>query len=155
MGSADTICFAADATLGKLCKWLRILGFDTIFDQGAASDSFVKYGKTRILLTRNHRIRIKNPSHELIFITSNDPFEQLGEVIRALGIDQEDIRMFSICTQCNGSVTPVDKSSVHHRVPDYVWETQDTFRICRRCNRIYWSGSHTARSRAIVNGLFD
>lgn len=155
MDSADILRFAADATLGKLCKWLRILGFDAIFDPGAAPDRFVEYGKKRILLTRTQRIRIENTSHKLIFITSNDPFEQLREVIRAVGIEPADIRMFSICTRCNVSVKPVDKSSVRHRVPDYVWETQDTFRICHRCNRIYWSGSHASRSRAIVNVLFD
>jgi uncharacterized protein with PIN domain len=155
MDSVDAICFAADATLGKLCKWLRILGFDTIFDPGAAPDSFAEYGERRILLTRTRRIRIKNVSHKLVFITSNDPFEQLKEVIQTLGIDPADIRMFSICTRCNVSVTQVDKSSVRRRVPDYVWETHDTFRSCNRCNRIYWSGSHTARSRAIVDGLFD
>ncbi|MFC1829931.1 Mut7-C RNAse domain-containing protein [Thermodesulfobacteriota bacterium] len=154
MESNRTLCFAADASLGKLARWLRILGFDTLFDPKTPFGEFIEHGKRRILLTRTERIRGKNTSHKLIFITSNNPYEQLREVVQDLGLVPEDLRIFSRCIRCNVSVKPVDKGSIRHSVPDYVWETHDTFRICDQCRRIYWAGSHAAQSRAIMNRIF-
>jgi uncharacterized protein with PIN domain len=155
MDSNRPLCFAADSSLGRLAKWLRILGFDTIFDSKTPTNEFVEYGKRRILLTRTERIRDKNTSHKLIFITSDNPFEQLREVVQVLGLVPADIQIFSRCIRCNASVKPVDKESVRRSVPDYVWETHDTFQNCDQCRRIYWAGSHAAQSRAIVDKIFN
>lgn len=91
---------------------------------------------------------------ERIFITSNHPFEQLREVVSALDIEKEDIRPFSRCIKCNTSIRRVEKNAVRGKVPDYIWETQDTFLTCSHCRRIYWSGSHIQRSRDIIQRLF-
>ena len=154
MDREDEIRFVAEMTLGKLAKWLRILGFDTFYSPDISENQLINAGKQRILLTRIQRIRDKNLSKECIFITSNDPFEQIREVIQALGITQNDIRPFSRCIRCNASIRRIQKDDVRKMVPDYVWETQDTFRICVICHRIYWPGSHTRHSLDIVERLF-
>ena len=156
MNSMREICFAVEPTLGKLAKWLRILGFDTSYEPGfSAKKAMNSESKKRILLTRTQRVRNGKSSQEFIFITSNDPFDQLREVIHTLGIVYTDTRPFSRCIRCNTRIQPVDKDSVQGNVPDYIWQTCDLFQTCGRCRRIYWPGSHTERSRDIIMRLFD
>jgi uncharacterized protein with PIN domain len=154
MDSANEIRFTAEMTLGKLAKWLRILGFDTICAVNVTGEKLIDKARDRILLTRTKRIRNMKIEKECIFITSNHPFEQLREVILMKGIAKEDIRPFSRCIRCNTSIRRVEKNAaVRGKVPDYIWETQDTFHTCSHCRRIYWSGSHIQRSRDIINRL--
>ena len=155
MDSIKEYCFVAERTLGKLAKWLRILGFDTFYAPDFSEKQLMGVDKKRILLTRTQRIRDGNLSEKCIFIAPNDPFEQLREVIQALGITQKDIRPFSRCIRCNASIRRIQKDAVQKMVPEYVWETHDTFRICVACQRIYWAGSHTRRSLDIMERLFN
>ena len=143
--------FAAEKTLGKLAKWLRILGFDTIYD----SDIKNPAESGRILLTRTKRIKYEYATDKLIFIKSDKPFKQLKEVINALGIVNEDLKTFTRCISCNIKIRTTDKNSIRSVVPDYVWESQDSFKACSKCKRIYWQGSHTKRSMEIIKKLFE
>jgi uncharacterized protein len=156
MNSKSEICFAAEPTLGKLAKWLRILGFDTSCVPGLSTKKNMDSGrKNRILLTRTERVRDGKLPQEYIFITSNNSFEQLRQVIATLGIIYTDTHPFSRCIRCNTRIQPVDKDSVRGNVPDFIWQTRDSFQICGRCRRIYWPGSHTQRSHDIIMRLFD
>jgi len=154
MDSANEIRFTAEMTLGKLAKWLRVLGFDTVYAANATGEELIDRARDRILLTRTKRIWNMKMDRECIFITSNHPFEQLREVVLALDMAKEDIRPFSRCILCNTSIRRVEKNAVRGKVPDYIWETQDTFHTCSHCRRIYWSGSHIQRSRDIIQRLF-
>jgi len=154
MDSANEIRFIAEMTLGKLAKWLRILGFDTVYEANVTGKKLIDTARGRILLTRTKRIQNMKIAKERIFITSNRPFEQLREVVLALDIEKADIRPFSRCIKCNTSIRRVEKNAVRGKVPDYIWETQDTFLTCSHCRRIYWPGSHIQRSRDIIQRLF-
>jgi hypothetical protein len=156
MKSKSDICFTAEPTLGKLAKWLRIIGFDTSYEPGFSVENAMDSGKKkRILLTRTERVRNSKLPHDFIFITSNYPFEQLKEVIHILGIVYTDTCPFSRCIRCNTRIQPVDKAFVQGNVPDYIWQTCDTFQTCGQCQRIYWPGSHTERCRDIIMRLFN
>ncbi len=149
-----TYCFAADRTLGKLAKWLRILGFDTIFESNVSNKGFYDHLEPeRVLLTRTAKIRDRFAAKRLLFIESDDVCEQLRQVIGELAIARQDIRVFSRCLPCNSPIIEVNKQAVYGRVPDYIWQTHDEFSRCRQCERIYWSGSHVARSRAIIDPI--
>jgi len=143
--------FAAEKTLGKLAKWLRILGFDTIYDPDIKNTA----ESGRILLTRTKRIQDEYTTDKLIFIESDKPFKQLQEVVKALGIVNEDIKTFSRCIRCNIKIRTINKNLIRSVVPDYVWENQDSFKACIECKRIYWQGSHTKRSMEIIKKLFE
>lgn len=154
MDGVQEYCFAAEKTLGKLAKWLRILGFDTLYSPDLSGKQLIDAEPKRILLTRTRVIRDLTVSQQRIFIVSNDPFEQLREVVQGTGITRRDILPFSRCIRCNAVIRRVSKDFVRKMVPEYVWESHDTFRICALCRRIYWSGSHTRRSRDIIESLF-
>ena len=140
-------CFAADKTLGKLTKWLRLLGFDTMYATELSPKNIMDILENdRILLTRTRRIQNQFASPKLIFIDSNHLAQQLKQIFRELSLNVEQTRPFSRCLRCNAVIVPVEKASAWGRVPDYIYETHDRFQKCPECNRIFWPGSHTRRS---------
>ncbi|CAB1064159.1 hypothetical protein D1BOALGB6SA_8950 [Olavius sp. associated proteobacterium Delta 1] len=149
-------CFAADRTLGKLAKWLRILGFDTIFESDISNKRFYDHlAQERVLLTRTAKIRDRFATKRLVFIEADDVYEQLRQVIDEMAIARKDIRVFSMCLQCNSPIIGINKIAIYGLVPDYIWQTHDEFSKCLQCERIYWSGSHVERSTAFIEKLFD
>ena len=152
----NRLCFAADRTLGKLAKWLRILGFDTTFESGRANSRFYeRLERERVLLTRTVANRNRFAGHRMVFIVSDHVRDQLSQVVGELAITRRDIHLFSICLHCNSAIVKVEKADVYGQVPDYTWQNHDEFNRCRRCDRIYWAGSHVERSRQIVEKLFN
>ena len=144
--------FAAERTLGKLAKWLRILGFDTSFELDAGGQPNIEPG--RIQLTRVRCLEKTRSSEIRIFIASDHYYDQLKQVVETLNITPSDLHPFSRCIRCNQLIETVDKIGAQGKVPDFVWETHGRFHICRGCNRIYWPGSHTRRSLDRIQRLF-
>ena len=150
-----TARFTVEKTLGKLAKWLRILGFDACSEPCGSIGSKAAAVPGRILLTRTRRRCRELQGRPFVFIHSNDPIDQLKEVICGLDLAPRDIRPFSRCLLCNQTTEPVSKDAVRHLVPDFVWENHERFCRCRRCQKIYWSGSHTERGMVRIASLFE
>ena len=147
--------FAAERTLGKLAKWLRLLGFDTIFEGQNSSDTFSKgLQSERILLTRTQAVREAYNTRQHVFIKSDHVRDQIKQVIHELGIVFQDIRPFSRCLSCNIEIAEIEKDAVFGQIPDYVWETNDIFHTCPECRRIFWPGSHLEHSMKRIDKLF-
>jgi uncharacterized protein with PIN domain len=148
--------FAADRTLGKLAKWLRILGYDTFYSRSLSDDRFLELANNnRILLSRNTRIVGKMPSDRLIFVQGNDPKMQLQELIGLLDLKPNPDKFFSRCIVCNGLTEPVEPKDVVGEVPDHIWTGHNRFSECKSCGKIYWPGSHLDRSRSEVMRLLN
>ena len=148
-------CFAAEKTLGRLAKWLRLLGFDTLYEPQVAAAEFIdNLGNDRILLTRTRLVRRQPTIGKLIFVHSDHWTEQLKQIILELGLKADQIRPFSRCLDCNIRIVSADKNSLWGRVPDYIFEIHDHFQTCPKCGKVYWSGSHTERSLEMMQELF-
>jgi hypothetical protein len=156
-GTASMIpCFAAEKTLGRLTKWLRLLGFDTLYESELSGKKFIETLETdRILLTRTLRIQKQFASRKLIFVESDHLTQQLNQIFSELSLKAAQTRPFSRCLQCNASIVIVEKASIWGRVPDYIFETHHHFQKCPECERIYWPGSHTRRSLEKIRQLID
>jgi uncharacterized protein with PIN domain len=152
MGQKEDIRFVAENTLGKLAKWLRMLGFDTVYEREPLAEK--RYEAGRIRLTRTRRDAKQSAPDRAIFITSDRYLEQIRQVVTALGLTPADTNPFTRCIRCNAPIESIDKSSAFGQVPDYIWETQDTFSRCPQCNRVYWPGSHTAQSLVRFRDIF-
>jgi uncharacterized protein with PIN domain len=149
------IRFALDSSLGKLAKWLRIMGFDSVYVPGKPKESFLFYGiEGRFLLTRARWIQGKNPGHPLLFIRHNNPRDQLHQVLSDLKLDFFDIKPFSRCIRCNLSLDDISRDMARTFVPDYVYETQVEFRKCPGCGRIYWPGTHVDATVNTIREIF-
>lgn len=139
--------FFCDSMLGKLTRFLRTLGIDTAYSASRDFSYKLQLAKesNRIFLTRNTAILKKRERPLYQFIESNFPEYQLIEVIEGQDIKIENLAALRRCLRCNTLIEPVDKESVRGRVPEYVYNTQNLFSICRRCNCIYWQGTHYER----------
>jgi uncharacterized protein with PIN domain len=137
-----------------LAKWLRLLGFDTTFET-TDPGGWLRGAPTgeRIVITRTRRVRDRRAFPRIVFIDADRPAEQVRRVIETLGLGRADFRPFSLCLRCNQGLYAADRAAVKGRVPDYVWESQQQFHACRECRRVYWPGSHTQRSWAIIEKL--
>ena len=83
----------------------------------------------------------------VVTIQANDPREQVKEVLEALQLRPEEERYFSRCLLCNEELESIAKEGVEGRVPDFIYQSYDTFHACPRCRRIYWPGSHLQRMK--------
>ena len=136
--------FIADTMLGRLAKWLRILGCDVeYFERIPDSDLAERVEKTgRILLTRDTLIVKRRKVRESCFFVSGDDHgAQLRQVVRHFGIDRV-AGLFTRCVRCNEPLEEVEKPLVEGKVPPYVYRTQERFSACPSCRRIYWKATH-------------
>lgn len=148
--------FAAEKTLGRLAKWLRLLGFDTLYGPEITTKNFIKkLENDRVILTRTQTVKKLLALRKFIFVESDHLEKQLIQVVREMDLKATDTRPFTRCLQCNVLIVAAEKGSVWGRVPDYIFETHDHFQQCPECNRIYWPGSHIQRSLEKIRALFD
>jgi len=136
------IKFIADVMVGKLARWLRVLGFDVAYSNKYDDDEILRIGAedNRIILTRDNPLAARVRDSRCLFIESDDYKEQIQQVLRSF--DLKDFAVFSRCLECNSLLADVDKEAVFNDVPPYVYLTQDRFARCPSCHRIYWHGTH-------------
>ena len=141
---AEQVRFEVDAMLVKLAHYLRVLGCDAAYDLRASLATRIERAdaQARVFLTRNHRIgHQQRAPMRMLFVQSEDPVEQLREVIAAVGIDPQ-AHLFSRCIRCNVALEAVGKEAVAQKVPARVFETYRCFYACPSCATIFWKGSH-------------
>jgi uncharacterized protein with PIN domain len=140
--------FCADRNLGRLAKWLRILGFDTLYLRSSTDAALLSERDAgRIVLTRKTSLK-GQPG--VVFVAPNDPHEQLKRVAAALKLAPE--ARLSRCSVCNAPLAAARPEEVEAAVPEHVRLTQREFRRCPVCGRVYWPGSHVERMRAFLRG---
>ena len=139
---SPSLKFAADRMLGRLVKWLRVIGQDVIYGQHLTGYGLIRAARaeTRLILTRDRRLKQKQPP-PFIFIESDHYREQLRQVIQDCGLKTGQ-GLFARCVVCNALLQTRDKETVEKLVPPYVFSTQEKFSWCPKCQRIYWPATH-------------
>lgn len=129
--------------LGRLVKWLRILGFDTVYyNQDKLSSLIIQSLRDeRIILTRNQRLP-KDRGLKIVLVKNETVKKQLEEILKTLKIVLDSEKMFTRCILCNTVLAGIAKDKVKDQVPEYVFKTQENFITCPACKRIYWQGTH-------------
>ena len=145
------IRFLCDRNLGRLVKWLRILGYDTLWDRGDANNDFL--GKAwqagRILLTRKRNLDASR-FERLIVLKSDRVEEQICEILEILSIKPDPADRMTLCLRCNTKLEAVMESEVQGTVPEYVYQNRTFFKRCPICKRIYWPGTHARNIEEMV-----
>ena len=146
--------FVADAHLGGLARLLRMMGFDTLYDNHFHDDDLVDVALTqhRIVLTRDRELLKRRSVTHGCFVRALQPQRQLREVFERLDLARS-ARPFTLCIECNAPLTAVDKASVAELLPPSVRARHERFSTCGVCARIFWEGSHWQRMRAIIEEL--
>jgi hypothetical protein len=146
--------FITTKELGRLCKWLRIIGYDTTyFPEAERRELIIKsLRERRIILTRDSKMSAYS-GIRMLHIKSDFVEEQVRQVVSELGIKLDRDKFFTICVICNMSLKRVKKSDIKEKVPPYVYQTQDDFMRCDICQRIYWQGTHWTKVGEFVEKL--
>ena len=137
-----TASFDVDGMLGRLAKWLRILGFDTAFPRSRPSVG-------RIFVTARRSVAYAGA----IVVSGEDPSDHLRQVLKQAGIRPDPRLFLSRCLICNVPVREVQSEDVAGKVPDGVFQRSRSFRECPECGRIYWEGSHAERIKKRLQNL--
>jgi uncharacterized protein with PIN domain len=143
--------FVVDGHLGKLARYLRLLGFDTVYCRESDDDALVRMStlEHRILLTRDRALLKRKQISHGCYIHSTEPRHQLYALVKRLDL-YHTVQPFQRCMRCNGLLKAVDRSGIAHRLKPKTIRYFDEFKICGSCEHIYWKGSHYTRLVSLV-----
>lgn len=147
--------FAADAMLGRLAKWLRLLGFDTSYETDIEDNKLVRMARQegRLILTRDTRLAGRLRDGEALLITDDEVKAQLAQVLDFLKVPYSTFALLSRCAVCNEILRETGKDEVRDRVPEFVLGREKNFRQCPSCGRVYWPGTHAGRIAQTLKSL--
>jgi uncharacterized protein with PIN domain len=134
--------------LGRLARWMRFLGFDTLYYPDISDSRLIRIAReqNRLILTRDTRLVKIKAVKDYLLIKANDSYNQLVEVIDTLKI--KEFNPLSRCVECNGLlIRIVDKKEVKDSVPEFVFLNFNVFLKCSDCGKIYWEGTHPKKFR--------
>lgn len=148
--------FFADAMLGGLARWLRILGYDTRYEERVDDERLVRTAleEGRRILTRDRRLPEEWRVEGVTLVEAEEPTAQLREVVARLDLRPRRSAAFRRCPVCNAELEPAEPDEVSERVPDRVLQERDRFRRCPGCGKVYWRGGHVRRILARLADLF-
>lgn len=135
--------FLVDRMLGRLVKWLRILGYDTAYLPQLSPQGLIREGRRqgRLILTRDTRFLRQKNIPPFVFVRADRFRDQLRQVVEACQLDPTRF-LFTRCSDCNVLLDVIEKEKIQAQIPAYVWETQSEFRQCPGCHHVYWGATH-------------
>lgn len=142
--------FIVDSNVGRLARWLRIAGFDTLFLKDVDDNRLVRIAlaEGRVLLTKDTQIMkrrlVTRGRLRVLLIEEDEVKSQLRQVVTTLNLATH-LSPFTLCLECNQTLLPKEKEEVKELVPPYVFQTQTQYMQCPGCQRIYWRGTHWER----------
>jgi uncharacterized protein with PIN domain len=147
-------CFVVDCNLGRLARYLRLLGFDSLYRNDYSDDDVagISQQQRRIVLTRDRRLLLRKIISHGLFVRAQHPRKQVQEVLQRLDLYRL-ARPFSRCTRCNGRLETVRKEAVDHRLQPKTRRYYDEFLQCTHCGQVYWQGSHHQRAKHLIEEL--
>ncbi|MBS0000462.1 MAG: Mut7-C ubiquitin/RNAse domain-containing protein [Cyclobacteriaceae bacterium] len=147
--------FIVDANLGRLARYLRMTGFDTLFDINLNDGDIIRIADQhkKIILTRDVGILKNGKVSRGYFLRSQQPDRQLMEVIHKFDLKRQ-IKPFTRCIACNGKILSVKKEDIQDQLPEQIKSDFNEFFRCNQCGRVYWKGSHHQRMLEKISRLF-
>lgn len=149
--------FLADCNVGRLARWLRVLGYDAVYEPLLPDAQIVAraLAEGRVLLTRDadmmQRKVIAGGAVRALLLRYDRVQDQVRQVLTELAL--EPVQPLSRCLDCNAELEPRAKAAVAGRLPPYVYATQERFSECPQCARVFWPGTHWERMRERIAAL--
>jgi uncharacterized protein with PIN domain len=148
--------FVLDVHLGRLAGYLRMLGFDTLYQTQASDPELVRISSEehRTLLTRDRGVLKHSAVTHGYWVRETDSRRQAEEVVRRFDL-RGALRPLTRCMACNAELRAIEKSAVVGRVPEWITAWCDQYVECSGCGRVYWQGSHCRRMRRWIEQLAE
>ena len=141
--------------VGKLARWLRVLGVDVIYDTSLDDHQLVALARSenRILLTRDRPLASGTNEPQCLLVESENFREQLRQVVETYGIEPNQ-SLFTRCMDCNTILEVASRADIRDKVPPYVYSTQNHFKRCAYCDKILWGGTHRLHMQETLDEIF-
>jgi uncharacterized protein with PIN domain len=138
--------------LGKLAKWLKILGFDAVFFSKIEDDDLLEMAmnENRILLTRDTGLIERTKRKNSLFVESEEWREQVEQVLDHFDL-WKDVKPNSRCIECNVRIKDLPREKAKNLVTPFIFENADTFALCPDCGRVFWRGTHLKDMETKIN----
>ena len=136
--------FFADVMLGTLARWLRILGYDTSYENSIDDDELIMrcMNEGRVALTRDRRLARRRLLEKCLFIEGDALSDQIAEVLKFTQDSVSPGLILSRCLECNERIERVRRAEIESEVAPYVFQNHNEFSRCPKCSRVYWAGTH-------------
>ena len=147
--------FLLTENLNRLSKWLRMLGYDATIYKSISLSNMIRLAvkERRIILTRSAKQAKSNLKFSRILIKSDNHFKQIKELKEIITFNEQ--YTFSRCLVCNKQLYGISKEKVKDLVPEFIYENQADFKVCRKCGKIYWQGTHYKVMLEVLKNIFD
>ena len=150
--------FFVDAMLGNIAKKLRIMGFDCRYDSQIDDEDLIKLAKmeNRIIISRDANMIKKSSKYGIksILLGKEEEFDQLSEIFRKLNLKNVEVSGDKArCSKCNSKIEIVEKILVSNKIPQGVRQKNEKFWICRKCDKIFWDGTHIIKLKKLAREL--
>lgn len=144
--------FVIDVNLGRLARYLRLLGFDCLYRNDFDDETIAEISchTQRVVLTRDRKLLQRKIITYGYFVRTNSPKAQVKEVLRQYELHPL-LNPLTRCTSCNGHLTQTKKQNILHRLKPLTRKYYDTFLACSDCGQIYWQGSHSTRVQRLID----
>jgi uncharacterized protein with PIN domain/molybdopterin converting factor small subunit len=144
--------FICDVHLGRLCKYLRMLGWDTLYSNHYTPEEMIVLSRQekRIILSRSYQLTRNKEVTRFYWIRSADPLEQIKDMINKLDLSNRAYPL-TRCLNCNHKLVPVEKQEILHRLQALTAKYYSEFFNCPACDQIYWKGSHFENMLDFIN----
>ncbi|MBT8380970.1 MAG: Mut7-C ubiquitin/RNAse domain-containing protein [Ignavibacteria bacterium] len=146
--------FIADVHLGKLSRYLRMMGFDVLYKTNFDDDEIVKISleEKRAIFTKDRGILKRNDVTHGYWVRSSKVKEQIVEIIKRFGL-KKLIKEFTRCIECNTVLESISKKKILNELPPKVSESQKLFSVCPSCKKLYWKGTHHQRMLSFIKTI--
>jgi uncharacterized protein with PIN domain len=146
--------FVLDVHLGKLAKYMHMLGFDTAYNNSFTDEEIIKISKRekRTILTKDRGILKRNEVTHGYWVRNTNPEKQIAEVVERFDL-RNSVSQFSRCLECNNLLTKVEKENIINRIPPKVLAQHEKYYICKACDQIFWAGSHYDKMQSLINKI--
>jgi hypothetical protein len=146
--------FLCDGHLGKLALLLRIMGFDTAWDDSWAEPAVARRGinENRTVLSRSRSLLKRAAMDDAMLVRSDGPDAQAAEVLDRFRL-RGRVRLFGRCTRCNGVLRAAARAEVADRIPPRTAKWLDNYYLCGNCDHLFWEGTHVTALRNRVEGI--
>ena len=144
--------FVIDANLGRLTRYLRLLGFDCLYRNDYDDETVAKIAskKHRIVLTRDRTLLQRKIITHGYFVREVNPKLQVKEVLKRFDLYRLTAP-FTRCTRCNGRLEQVEKQEIEHHLEPLTKKYYNNFLVCFDCQQIYWQGSHYQHAKQLID----
>ncbi len=146
--------FILTPDLGRLAKWLRMLGYDAAVYKSVNLFTIIQLAKKerRIFVTRSQKKVKSVRKFSKILIRSENYLEQLREMKDYIRLNDDNI--FTRCVICNKLLFDISKEKIIDLVPEFIYQNHKDFKVCRKCGKIYWKGTHYQDMKNEFSNIF-